>query len=434
MTLKIYVSPTGRLIREDLGKPAEVALADVFRHTLSTQERTDALAGVYGDEVRIRVLEIEADAPATGAVTAVAVASALSSTDAAGRAAVRSAGVISTHAGAVADQSAMLTIANVRVGDTVKRTDTGTDWRCDGLPSSTLANWRNLGVSGGAAGVQTGALAPSATLAPNADAVLLALSNKSDYHPVGAATSGVTINAEDHADRRVDIASPTAVSATWNTGHGMTVGQSGRIMQTGAGIVTLTQGTGTVRRSPNVALGALSTSGVDSWIDWEYMGGDLLTVTALGVVPVGAGAHAMPVPVADVGSASTAETVVFETTVPALSANAEVEISFGWDGTGAGNKTWRLKIGGTGTGGTLLHTAIFGALAGKIKTGFRNQNNAASQVGGNTNIPTGTGSTTTSNATSAVDTSNGIRVALVLQKATAADVVNFQGARVMVYQ
>lgn len=92
MTLKIYVSPTGRLIREDLGKPAEVALADVFRHTLNTQERTDALAGVYGDAVRVRVLEIEADSPSgTVSVDAATVLSAAQTMDSTQEAAMRTA-------------------------------------------------------------------------------------------------------------------------------------------------------------------------------------------------------------------------------------------------------------------------------------------------------------------------------------------------------
>lgn len=57
---------------------------------------------------------------------------------------------IPTHLGAVANQAGMLAVSGAVVGDTVLRTDTGTDWRLDALPASTLANWRDLGASSGA--------------------------------------------------------------------------------------------------------------------------------------------------------------------------------------------------------------------------------------------------------------------------------------------
>lgn len=149
MTLKIYVSPSGRLIREDLGKPAEVALADVFRHTLTTQERTDALAGVYGDDVKVRVLEIEADTPAGTGTTIAAITAATSAGTSAERTALRAAGFFQGIAGTLSSEAQMLGItAPLNPLDTVNRSDTNTVWRYLGGAKTVLANWRNEGAGG----------------------------------------------------------------------------------------------------------------------------------------------------------------------------------------------------------------------------------------------------------------------------------------------
>lgn len=126
--------------------------------------------------------------------TVAAVSSVLTATDAAGRANFRNAAYISSHLGAVGSEASMLSLPNVRVGDTLRRTDLtpNVDFRCDALPSSTPANWRNLGATG-SANVQAGPLAASATDAPNADAVIEKLAQKSNAIRASAVVpAGVT--------------------------------------------------------------------------------------------------------------------------------------------------------------------------------------------------------------------------------------------------
>ena len=378
-----------------------------------------------------------ANVSAGATVDAATMSSALAATDVAGRANFRNSGFISTHVGVTASTSTLVTLTNVRIGDTVKVTATSTDWRLDALPASTLSNWRNLGTSGSSVTVVDDLTTGGTTSALSAEQGKILQSTKSTYNAPAIVNSSSSFTAALYADRRSDVNSATQVTLTFNTGHGFTTGQCGRFVQTGSAPVVIVQGTGTLSRSPNVATGPISTTTIGSWIDWEYIGSDTLLITQIGVSTVSTGltsAFAMPIPVADVGSNSTAETVVFETTVPALGPNSEVDIWIMWDGTGSGNKSWRLKIGGTTTGGTTIQNSIATSLAGRIRLGFRNQNSTASQVGGNVSIPTGVGTTTSSNVTSAVETSGGIRVALILLKSTAADVVNFQGGRMVVYQ
>ena len=468
---------------------------------------------------------------AGGTVDAASMSAALSATDIAGRATFRSSGFITTHMGLVANEASMLTLANVFQGNTVKRTDTNTDWRCDALPSSTLSNWRNLGTGSGTgttnltltqtasevtvvsdtgtdatiptatssnAGVmsaaQVTALAGkqsaissgtskllSAPATNGADPVQITLGtnlslsgttlnatggsttvvndlttggttsalsaeqgktlktlvdSKAEYHAAAAETQAVILTAGAHADRRVDINSATPVAVTWNVGHGMSAGASGRLMQVSTGAITVSAGTGTVDRSPNVDAGALSTTGVGSWIDWEYMGGDLLRVTGIGkAVPV-AGAYAMPVPVADVSSgAAGVDVVLGDVMLPALGANAEVECWLEFDGTGTGGRIWKLKLDGVGTAGTLLTLSSITNSVGRIRLGFRNQNSTSIQAGQNSNVISGVGYGASGTVyTGAVDTSVPKRLTLILSKNTPADVVNFKGARFMVYQ
>lgn len=299
------------------------------------------------------------------------------------------------------------------------------------LQFSDGVSWAALGSGGGT--VDIASMTDAATAATSGEKTsFLNAAGAAQYLAVRDEAASFVLTAANHANRDTHVSAVATV--TWNTGHGMTKGDAGVIYQTGAGAVTISAGTGTVTLSPRVSSAATTADG--SWLSWTYLGGDELLIVDRGVAVAAGGISllASPIPVADVGSGSVAETLVFETTMPAMGANAEVEVWMRWDGSGAGNKTWRLKLGSTGTGGSLIHGLTLTQYAGRLVLGFRNQNSASSQVGGNTALSSGFGGTTAANTTTAVDLSSPTRLALILIKATGADVVNFQGAQVKVIQ
>lgn len=57
-----------------------------------------------------------------------------------------------SYLGTVADEAAMLALSGVSVGSVCYRTDTGTEWRCIALPSSSLGNWREGAAGSGGGG------------------------------------------------------------------------------------------------------------------------------------------------------------------------------------------------------------------------------------------------------------------------------------------
>jgi hypothetical protein len=108
-----------------------------------------------------------------------------------------------------------------------------------------------------------------------------ALAAKAPYNSVRDETgTSFTLGATNHSNRATYAANAAAIVATWDTGHGMTKGDIGRIYQTAAGRVSVVAGTGTLELSPGVLMAR--TDGSGSWLDWEYMGSNLLKITSIG--------------------------------------------------------------------------------------------------------------------------------------------------------
>ena len=71
MPTPIYINGKGDLVRDGGNLPAASAVVDTVYHNLTTNERNAAVAGTYGDQVKERVLAIEAQALSASAVAAV---------------------------------------------------------------------------------------------------------------------------------------------------------------------------------------------------------------------------------------------------------------------------------------------------------------------------------------------------------------------------
>jgi hypothetical protein len=372
MTLKIYVSPTGRLIREDIGKPAEVALADVFRHTLSTQERTDALAGVYGDEVRIRVLEIEADTPAGngGAVASVA----------------GKTGVVT------------LVKADVGLGNVDNTSDAA-------KPISTAQAAVNAAVA--------------ATVATKADKLTtVSVSVAGNYDLTEAAHNG----------RRVIAAVPGVVFTRTTAWTAAAVGCFLDVDSDG----TFTLGTGITVPAGCASGSATSAAGS---VDLACVDGVLKSATTASVVVVqNVTVYKLP-PVSDISPASTNEVLIFEQVIPNLVALSEVEASIRAGSVGAGAKNFRMLVGGDAgvANGTqvAIATTTGSGVTQRQNIGFIVNGDATGVIGQSPNIVS-FGTTSTLNPAVTIPAA-GLRVKIAAGKGSAGDTLNFQGGQVRVF-
>ena len=140
-------------------------------------------------------------------------------------------------------------------------------------------------------------------------------------------------------------------------------------------------------------------------------------------------------PVTDAATASTAETVVLEGMMPALSAGSKFDLDFSFDtpSAGTGTAVYKLRLGGSIGSGLAGSTTvdISPALAecGRWRLGFANCQNALTQAGGplvaavyGANAK-GAGAYRTS-----VDTSAATRWALTITKSVAGDTKNIVAA------
>lgn len=130
-------------------------------------------------------------------------------------------------------------------------------------------------------------LTASTTVAPSKTAVNTALALKANYNAVATETgTSFTLISATHANRATYCTNGSAVTVTWDTGHGMTIGDQGVIYQNGAGAVSIVAGTGTVEVSPNVGLAAAvgaSTTSIRGWLQWELVATNTLRITFRGI-------------------------------------------------------------------------------------------------------------------------------------------------------
>lgn len=373
MTLKIYVSPTGRLIREDIGKPAEVALADVFRHTLNTQERTDALAGVYGDEVRIRVLEIEADTPVGGG------------------------GAVASVAG---------------------KTGTVTLVRADvGLSNVDNTNDANKPISTAQAAVNASV---SATVATKADKLTtVSVSAAGNFDLTEAAHNG----------RRIVAAVPGVVFTKTTAWGASSIGCFLDVDADG----TFTLGTGITVPSGCAAGSATAAGGA---VDLACVDGVLSSKTAALVLAATSGMRVIKLaPVADVGPGVTTEALIWEGLLSGLAAGDEVDVAFRLGGSGAGSRTVYVKVNGAAgaSDGSVVSVLTSASPTWRYTLGFAIGAGGSSVIGVSGNIVAYGATSGAGHPVVAVTPGADVRVKLVSLKTVAADVINLVSAQVRVF-
>jgi hypothetical protein len=93
-----------------------------------------------------------------------------------------------------------------------------------------------------------------------------------EYKAPRTEAADFTLTAANHANRRTDCTKGTAQAVTWNTGHGMVDGDCGRLMQVGAGAITITKDGGFSGGELKLATGVASATTVNDGdvLDWEY--------------------------------------------------------------------------------------------------------------------------------------------------------------------
>lgn len=166
---------------------------------------------------------------------------------------------------------------------------------------------------------------------------------KADYNAVRAESGNFTISAANHSNRSTYCSA--AAVATFNTGHGMTAGDTGVFYQNSTGAVSIVAGTASVELSPNVT--AAATTGIRGWLQWEYMGSDVLRITDAGVriwrftdVPASPTTH----------TGTTSETTFYTKSIPAgvfvAGRRMRMQATLATL-NGATTSTYRLKFGGT---------------------------------------------------------------------------------------
>lgn len=365
-------------------------------------------------------------------------AAALSGTNAAGRADFRAAGSISTHAGPVANEAAMLSITvPIRVGDTVKRLDTGTDWRCDALPSSTLANWRNLGAAtgpGGAANVQSGQLSESTTDAPNATAVIDALAVKAN-----AVRASQIVPPTVVVLTRAPVVTELFEAPTGHYNRPLLIDTDKTVDNTDAISGDMLMAFNFSESVKKVTAGSLVVSiAPDTWGELTHFEGVWKnTSAASGAVRVYNAA-----PATNIAPNSTAFTIAAQFFVPSVGPRAKFALDFQSDASAAaGARQYTLSI--STAGDVFSAREDMGGLNvsagnGRFDAQMRFFNTSANtQRGQSPNIvpgPYGQVGTAASRYVGSMDTSAGIYVTLLLSKSTAADVVDLQACQLVVTQ
>lgn len=239
---------------------------------------------------------------------------------------------------------------------------------------TTVDNTGGGGGSGAWGGI-TGTLSDQTDLQSALDA-------KAAYYVPAVEAANFTLAAASHANRRIDCTKASAQTVTWDTGHGMAEGDCFRIVQCGAGAVTLAAGTGTLSLSAGLA--SATTYAVGDWIDCEYMGDNeggtnVLRVTGTsvaGVLRITSKSADYTLTLADAGSDilhPAADTTARTWTIPANAAVAyPVGTVISFTNQNAGGvitiaiTSDTMRLGGAGTTGSRTLAANGVATAKKI--------------------------------------------------------------------
>ena len=177
-----------------------------------------------------------------------------------------------------------------------------------------------------------------------------ALSLKSDFlAPVTEAASFALTSA--HANRLVKTTAAAPVTFTCNTGHGLVDGDSGTILQVGAGTYSYTAGSAASVTGPAVTTVATTAQG--SYIDWIFANG-LLYLVARGVAPAAGGgsgatqAFTNATPFSTIAASQTdAPMGTIKIAGQALTAKGQAYLRFKLLRTGTGNPSFFVHVNGT---------------------------------------------------------------------------------------
>lgn len=261
-------------------------------------------------------------------------------------------------------------------------------------------------------------------LSARLEALITTVAGKADaLAAADIATGAVAVTKALHLNRPLDCPGTTTATFAGTATSGALKGDAFECQVGTAGSFTAT-GAITAKTGYTLTAGAgvLFTARYDAADDAFYS-------TTSAASSGGTSVVASLTPAADVASGSTAETVVWDITLPILTALSWVAAEFKYEGTGTGNKQWRLRLGGTGVDGSIVWNFGVASAIGHYMPSFNNQNSVSSQVGLSGNLNAIFGGTTTSNGTAAVNTGVAVHLYLTVVKTTGADVINMQGGK-----
>lgn len=179
------------------------------------------------------------------------------------------------------------------------------------------------------------------------------------YRPPVTANVDFSLNSA-YANRRTDCTKDAAQAVLWESTHALADGDSGRLMQVGAGPITITKDAGFVAGELKLATGVDSATTVNDGdvLDWEYEAtGQRLLITYRSAAGVAGASKVTPYSdgtgVVSVAPGNTSEFTLSSITIPAnkIGPNGWVELFYSTERTvGAGTLTTRIRVANATTG------------------------------------------------------------------------------------
>lgn len=259
---------------------------------------------------------------------------------------------------------------------------------------------------------------------------------KADFLDPASAAADFSLTAEAHANRIVYCTKGTAQAVTFSAGHGLADGDSGRLMQIGAGAVTISKDGGFAAGELKLATGVASATTVNDGdiIDWEFRvvaGVQRLTITFRSALPQG-GLTLMAAADDQSVTLTGGEDVLLSFPLPpnSLGTRGWAEFEKFMDRTSGANAwTPRLRLGNPTTG-FIIGTPGSPTSRQTWRSGFKNLGATNSQISGGT----GTADNTANGVpnTGAVDTTVEQTIYLTVQ-GTAGEVVRCRYLRGAAY-
>lgn len=290
------------------------------------------------------------------------------------------------------------------------------------------------------AGVATSIASMTSAASAGTDAerrAFLLAAGAAEFRPPITVNTDFTLTSL-YANRRTDCAKGSAQAVLWDAGHGMTSGDSGRLVQSGASPITITKAGGFATGDLSLSTGVASATTVNDGdvLDWEYrlVEGveDLLITYRSAAGAAGGGATLMAAPNDQSVTLTGGEDVLTSFTLPAnsLGANGWAEFEKYMDRTSGANPwTPRLRLGNATTG-MVIGTPGAPTSRSSWRSAFKNLGATNSQITGSTGSADSTGTGTPNTGTH--DTTTDLTVYLTVQ-GTAGEVVRCRYLRGTAY-